>query len=253
MVVLNWLRFRDAIYPGFLQALLWLAVIVMFYVNQYSFISVSPELFGLIFWGVLLFSIGVYCTTIGHTPNMKRTSVDPASLPGRLPMLGLFWIPLMGLPALVIKARRLAEVGPLVPRYLDGRFINLRTRLTDPHPGSDYGPLGYVYSICFFAVGTYLLVALLRRKRQDTLMFFLLLAAASTATLLTTPRSVAMTLLIMLAFIGLSTRQFFAGRTLLISLLLTEAVFGFFGSCFERAETPPCRLLIMSALSMTVF
>lgn len=151
LVVLNWLRFRDAIYPGLLQSSLWAVVVSLFYVSQDDFLPVGETTWLIIGSGVLTFSIGCLLATEGHVPFRSRNYLG--ALPMRLPSYSLVFVVVAFLPFVIARAHALASGGPF-----QSGFANLRYSLSSNVEGTGgYGILAYLVPIAFFAAALQLL------------------------------------------------------------------------------------------------
>src|SRR6267142_1314485 len=81
LVGANYLLHRDVMYPGFLQALLWLVAVSLLLLNQRTFIPVSDGVFVLLVAGVALFSMGAFVGSYDHRPHLTRNYLLEGTLP----------------------------------------------------------------------------------------------------------------------------------------------------------------------------
>lgn len=179
---MNWLRFRDVCYPGFLHAALWALVVVLLAVASRSLSPLSDRVFVYLIMGCMMFSIGTYLATWQHVPVLAGITVRQDSLPSRHFLWGLFLAIAAISPLYLERAIALARAGPSA-----NLFVNLRGSLTwQPTAAEGYGVLKYIVPAASFVaacVGLRCLAGMVRKERVFlTLAVLLALGLAFLAT-----------------------------------------------------------------------
>lgn len=237
VAALNWLRFRDPLYPAFIQALEWLLILAIFSLVQDHFDPLHGRTLVVIVLGVVLFGLGCYVMTFAHQPVRAPNPLSRLPAPG--PARVLVVATAMALPLVVYKAYVLAFGGPT-----ELPLLNLRYAMTQDAEGSGgYGLLNYVFPLAFFSAA--LQVMLWRaNSRQGKGMLLLAVFLACVYGVLSTGRGILVGLLITLVLIPIVLRQVrllrAASLLLAISLLLFVALgmlmgkIGVFGTDFTE-------------------
>lgn len=200
VAVLNWLRFRDPLYPAFIQSVEWLVLTGIFWLVQSHFDALHVRTLLVIVAGVILFGLGCYVTTFAHQPVKVPNPLSrlPASGPARLLVVATT----MALPLVVYRAYMLAFGGPT-----ELPLLNLRYAMTQDAEGSGgYGLLNYVFPLAFFSAA--LQVMLWRaHPGQGKGMLLLAVFLACVYGVLSTGRGILVGLLITLVLIPIVLRQ----------------------------------------------
>ena len=139
----NYLLFRDALYPAFVQSVLWtvLCGVILGLEQQYwplrtlTLITIGA--------GSFCFSMSCYLATYGHQPR-KHRAWRIVEVPGRGSTMLATALSAGLLPFYVLRALQIAEAGPL-----DSFFFNLRWMLNEG--GESFGPIEYAILFSFFA------------------------------------------------------------------------------------------------------
>src|SRR5256885_16983915 len=84
LVIANWIRFRDWMYPGLLQALLWAVIAAWFAASQADYFPVSFTTWAIIELGSLSFTAGCLVSTFGHKRFAGRTWIDERFMPSKI-------------------------------------------------------------------------------------------------------------------------------------------------------------------------
>src|SRR6266404_9299837 len=83
IVAANYALHRDVLYPGFLQAFLWLFTTVLFVITRRMFIPVAASTFVLFVTGVVLFSMGAFVASHNHRPVFTENRLLDGSIPSK--------------------------------------------------------------------------------------------------------------------------------------------------------------------------
>ena len=174
MVSCNGFRFRDILYPGFLQSFVWATIVSLFSVFQNDFMPISFITWLVIGLGVIAFSMGSFISTCGHSPFRLYNKVR--TLPMHLPTFLLIILIILFLPVFIKKAYMFYVGGPF-----DNGFMNLRYALsTNSEQTGGYGILKYLVPIAFFVASQQILrVAHIFSKREKVLAFISIVAAVT--------------------------------------------------------------------------
>lgn len=169
--ILNFGRFRDVLYPGFIQAVVWTVMLAAYSLNSDLLLPLSNEVLRLVTAGVILFSAGCLLATRSARPGRLRIDPDGSDSAVRYRSL-LFWIPVLGIAPFIAKAAMLAADGPF-----DSFYRNLRdatSNAEDQSAGGSFGLLAYLLPISFVSLA---IQVLFRSYRSTPRRFLLSLAA----------------------------------------------------------------------------
>ncbi len=122
IAVLNYLLHRDPIYPGFLQAAVWLLVLSFFVLNQNAFIPVVSAVYWLILGGVAAFSAGSLLATFAHEPHLRRTCIRSLGAPKNGSLVLFLLVAAGGLAFFALKAMDLSLSGPFANAFANLRY-----------------------------------------------------------------------------------------------------------------------------------
>lgn len=117
----NYLLHRDVMYPGFLQATLWLVAFVLLALMQEMFIPVTDGTLWILIGGVAFFSMGAFVGSHTHKPYLARNYLTKGTLPSPRAIAILSVIVVVGLVLYAQRAQQLASSGPS-----ENPFVNLR-------------------------------------------------------------------------------------------------------------------------------
>jgi oligosaccharide repeat unit polymerase len=112
IVFLNWLLYKDVLYPGFLQALLWTLLITYMLFSYEHFRPLHFNTLIIIFAGVFTFSMGTFLANFKHVPIKSNIEINTNALSGKLFTNLLFIVSLTGLPFFLWKVYEVGSNGP---------------------------------------------------------------------------------------------------------------------------------------------
>ncbi len=159
VAAVNYVRYRDPLYPAFLHAALWAVLCGVLAVYEEEFWRLRPLTLLTFGTGVLCFSLGCYLSTYSVKPlgGAKRSLVD---LPSRRVAWGVLGLAALILPFFVQRVFAIAASGPTQSFY-----INVRWMIS--FGGATLGPAAYGAVVSFTAVFL-TLVRILRPNRTWT-------------------------------------------------------------------------------------
>lgn len=157
-IVLNYIRYKDALYPPVMQGTLWFLVIFLFILNQSSFVPLSNLMYFVIMIGVATFSIGSYLATFKYRVSIKPVDIQERSYNKKLVEL-LFWVSIVGLPFFIYKAYSMGLDG-----LYESYFMNLRDALVGSERTS-FGILSYLVTISFISAWMQLMVYFTKQNK----------------------------------------------------------------------------------------
>src|SRR2546426_4169180 len=111
LVIANWIRFRDWMYPALLQAVLWAVIAAWFGASQAEYLPVSFTTWAVIVLGSLSFAAGCFVSTFGHRPFPGRNWIDERFMPSQIVWWGVALVPLIALPFFIERAIAVASTG----------------------------------------------------------------------------------------------------------------------------------------------
>lgn len=165
--ILNFLRYRDILYPPVIQANVWLIVVTLYVLNQDFFHSVSNYLYLVVVNGVIMFSIGSYFATFRYNPEIKPIQIpQPVNRKQTIFLNVLFWLSILGLPFYVYKAYTIGLSGDT-----ENYYMNLRYALSSDEKLENYGILVYLWGVSFVSVGLQMLSDYRYRKIKLPIAF----------------------------------------------------------------------------------
>jgi oligosaccharide repeat unit polymerase len=212
LIVMNYARFRDVLYPPVIQGTVWFVVLALYAINQDWLNTVSHDFYLIVVTGVFMFAVGSYFTTYATTTQKVSWPLSPALSKTFYSRL-LFWIPLLGLPLFLARAYALGHEGSS-----DFLLINIRHILITEGVEAGYGPLQYLLPLSFVACGLQLYQHLYFKNR---LKLVVSLAVAMAYAVLSTGRGYVLLLLLMMAGIATITRKV---STIRVAVYLTVAL-----------------------------
>jgi len=223
MVIGNYLLHRDVLYPGFLQAFLWLFATVLFLTTQGMFIPVAANIFVLFVTGVVLFGMGAFVASYNHRPAFTRNRLLDGSMPNKGVVFVLAMMALIGLVLYVNKAAQLASSGPFTNPYINLRYA---LSVTWEETGGDLGLLSY-FIPCSYVWSA---IAVLNRNgfaepRSSRLLVILTVIVGLTYGVLSSGRGVVLPLILIVVVIPTILRVTTPGKT---ARTLGILVFGLF-------------------------
>lgn len=200
-VVLNWLRYRDPLYPAFIQSVEWLAIMGVFWGVQDHFDPLHASTLVVIVLGVILFGFGCHVATFAHQPF--RTSNPVSRVPALEPARFLVVVTVMALPFVVYKAYVLALNGPT-----ELPLLNLRYAMTqDAEESGGYGMFNYVFPLAFFSAALQVMLWRMGALRGKNAMLMVAVSLACIYGVLSTGRGILVGLLMTLGMIPIVLRQ----------------------------------------------
>lgn len=228
LFLMNWLRFKDPIYPGFLQAGTWLIVMIVYYFYDDWFSRLSPEVLILLLCGTTSFTLGCFISNLEHILCRSPKVLLRTSYEANVAQKVLFWLPIVFFPLFVFRAHELAEMGRLSTAMADFWFINSRAELLRVSSREYYGVLYVLPSLGLFSAAVHLLMALSKRTRQSKVLSLVSFVVALLYSVLTTGRTAVFLLILTCIFVLLAHRRVGVGRTLFGSFAFLTVVCAFF-------------------------
>ena len=212
----NYCRYNDVLYPPFIQASLWLLIVILYIINQDFFLPLSGQLYLLILNGVFMFSIGSYLSTYKYHANKSILSLKDIS---RRPILLnlIFWLPMCGLPFYLYRAYHMGISGPT-----DSFFVNVRLQNASEALTQTRNLVDYLVTLSFISVGLQLLMSF---RKNKNLRFYAALITALTYAIWSTGRTFLLLLFSMIIGILLITRRLNAFKGLFYFVLITPSIF----------------------------
>src|SRR6185369_16014085 len=110
LVIVNYLRLKDALYPAVIHSALWGMVLTAYLASEDIFPPLSGEMYFVVVAGLITFSLGCYFATIGCREGVlpsPATVVDD----GNLVSDSVFWFVLLALPFFLARAYSIGSVG----------------------------------------------------------------------------------------------------------------------------------------------
>lgn len=149
VAALNYFRFRDPLYPGFLQAIIWAMMTGLLTLSGDWFHPIAPSVTAMVVAGVIAFSSGAYYASYRFIPTKQ---LFPAiSLGTRAwPLHAFLFASIAGLPWYLSIAWRLGTSGPT-----DDFFFNLRWAATNEIDG--FGLSAYFSTFSYALVCLYVI------------------------------------------------------------------------------------------------
>lgn len=199
--MLNWLRYRDPLYPAFIQSVEWLAIMGIFWLVQDHFDPLHATTLVVIVLGVILFGLGCYVATFAHQPFKTHNLVSrlPASGPARV----LVFVTAIALPFVIYKAYVLVLNGPT-----DLPLLNLRHAMTqDAAESGGYGMLNYWFPLAFFSAALQVILWRTGSSRGKSALLVVAICLACVYGVLSTGRGILVGMLMTLALIPIVLRQ----------------------------------------------
>lgn len=219
IVALNYLRFRDVLYPGFIHAVVWTGIIGLYFLHRDILIPLSPSVYLIIVGGLVLFSLGAFVATRGHVPShqpLRGIDFEPKEWYMNL----LIWLPLVGLLPFLMKTFVLGQEGPFETFYRNLRYAIADTE--EVSGGGTWGVWAYLIPISFVSVSVQVL---LERYKTHAAIFWLSFAAAVIYAFFATGRTFVLLLIIVFAGILLITRRISPLKTSAVVLIGGIALF----------------------------
>ena len=149
--LLNFIRYKDVLYPPVIQAFLWFSVLVLYAFFGSQFIPITGKAYFIITNGVITFSLGAFIITFRYMPGKvqrKRKTLEN----GRILFETFFWLPIIALPLVLYKAYQTGLEGPFDDFYTNLRYAHSITERSQP-----LGPLIYLSTLSYITVGILLL------------------------------------------------------------------------------------------------
>jgi oligosaccharide repeat unit polymerase len=221
---LNYCKHGDLLYPPVIQGLIWFIILVLYILNQSSFIPISSTMYLLILNGVFMFSCGSFLGTLGYDHVKSTFRLEP--LKENMITQSVFWLPIVAFPIFVLKAFQIASQGPF-----NSFFINLRYNLTMSQTSDDYGLLIYLISFSFLSVGMELYRFLISKKWYRLL---LCIPVALGYAIFATGRTYFLCFFFILFGTLLITRRLKPGRGFALVGIFGLAVFVLLGLAFNK-------------------
>lgn len=203
---INWLRYRDPLYPAFVHAVVWALALSFLALLREDFLPVGSMTLTIIGAGAAAFSAGVFVATHRHLPFRHKNTCQTA--PGKLPAMLLLGLVLLVLPLMLYKAYTLASDGPF-----DLPLANLRHALSDgKEETGGYGPIFYFIIIAFFAAAVQVIRFLGPHPGNTRATLWLAILVAISYGILSSGRGVLLWAVFTLAMIPVVLRRISAGR-----------------------------------------
>lgn len=228
LFVYNWLRFRDVLYPGALQSLVWAVLASIFTLYNDWFISVSGLTWSFVFIGAIFFSLGAGLVTMKHTPVKQRVIVNQALMPKKIVFMLAMIIALVFLPQMYLRAMDLGSSGPF-----DDMYKNMRYALAGGE--ETYGHLMYAMWFAYITAGLFLMKSLEPRVSRIWHFFSLLAFLIALAyAILMTGRSFVLFLCTILAGIAVILRFVSPKKIAIIMIIVCVLIFSIYAIVLQK-------------------
>ena len=144
LLILNYLRFRNLLYPPVMLTAVWLCVTGLLLLNADAFNAISDTTYSVVVGGVFAFSAGSFIA-VYQLRNVHLHSLCHDSSPTLYSRL-LSWISIAGLPFFLAKAYSLSGGGSEsgIPD-----LTQLRYQISEVAGAEGYGALAYLVTISF--------------------------------------------------------------------------------------------------------
>lgn len=212
VLMINYFRYRDLLYPPVLQSGLWLTITIAYVILEDDLVPLSGSMYLVIVSGVVLFGLGAFVSTLRFEPLRAKIQFNGVHY-GLVAYL-LLLVPLVGLPFYIIQLNELAHGG------IAGNFFrDLRTSLnTQDDP---LGIIAYLVPVSILSAGIHFL--LFRRSYPFRSTISVLLAIVYC--LLTTGRTSFLLLFALILGMLAITRQMRSRRALLLFAVSSILIF----------------------------
>lgn len=211
IVLLNYLRFRDLLYPAFIHAAAWTGIIVLYFLHRHLLYPLSETFYVIIVGGLLLFSLGAFLATRSHEPTFEPLRImrfEPKVWYLNL----LVWLPIAGLIPFLMKTFVLGQDGPFDTFYRNLRAATSTIETTTA--GGAWGMWAYLLPISVVSVAIQIL---LERYRTHRGVFWASVLVAVVYAFFATGRTFVMLLIIVSMGLMLITRRVSPTRTSVIT------------------------------------
>ncbi len=227
----NYLRYRDALYPPVIQAASWTTVVLLYTLNRAEMIALSPLFYLVVVAGLVFFSLGSYLAT-------RKAALPKIPLP-EIPFTGkqwyanlLFWLSLLGLPPFLLIVREMGlEGGPYDNFYMNMRFAVITA--DDARVGDAFGLTAYLLPISYVSALTQTLFA---TYRAHPLRYAISLVLALIYALGLTGRTPIIMLLMSVAGVLVITRRVSVAKVVLTFGSVILALFAAIGLALRLAD-----------------
>ncbi|MDZ4042087.1 MAG: O-antigen polymerase [Eubacteriales bacterium] len=231
MVIFNWLRFKDFLYPALIQSFLWASAVTLFAIYQDMFYPISSTTWIVLILGVITFSLGAHLATFRHFPYKNRNYVLINEMPSNFVLCILLLVMIIFLPFMCSEANRMSDFGPF-----KNTFKNLRYSMT--HQGESYGRLIYLVWLSFVTAG--LITMKMSSSKKDTInhkvkiLATLIVSIALLYAILMTGRGFILFLLLILLGVILILKTIHPALAVMLAMVLGIIVFGSYGIALDK-------------------
>lgn len=198
-VLLNWLRYRDPLYPAFAQSAVWMTILWIFWLFQDDFDPLHVGTLVVIVFGVVMFGLGSLVTTYGYQPSRRVGQLS--RLPSPVAARVLVMVTGAALPFILFRAYQMAMDGPT-----ELIFLNLRYAMTQEDKNIGYGLLTYIFPLAFFSAALQVMLWRAGKNTSRTLLAGAILLAFAYG-VLSTGRGILIGVFVTLAMIPIVLRQ----------------------------------------------
>lgn len=219
VIALNYVRFRDVLYPAVIQSAMWTGILALYLLHRDVVFPLSTELYAILVGGVVLFSLGAYAATRSHQPvtaPLRDLDFDAKDWYVKV----LVWLPILGLIPFLLTALALGQDGPYETLYRNMRRAAIGSESVSG--GGVWGIWAYLIPISFISVA---LQILLERYRTHRFTFWSSVVIAACYALFATGRTFVLLLIIMSAGLLLITRRVSPLKTSAVALGVGLALF----------------------------
>lgn len=227
----NYLRYRDALYPPVIQAASWMAVVLLYTLNRAEMVVLSPLFYFVVVAGLVFFSLGSYLAT--RKAALPKIPLPEVAFAGKRWYANLlFWLSLLGLLPFLLLVRKLGlEGGPYDNFYMNMRFAAITA--DDARVGDAFGLFAFLLPISYVSALTQTLFA---TYRTHPLRYTISLALALTYALGLTGRTPIIMLLMSVAGVLVITRRVSVAKITLTFGSIILALFAAIGLALRLAD-----------------
>lgn len=198
IAIINLFFWRDLKNPAVLHSLLWLTIIALHTFVSHGLNALNIETYLIVIAAMFLFSCGA-ALGLNFWINKERAQEYRLTLPNQRIINLYFYLALIGLPFLLVRALDLASHG-----VTDNFFVNLRLSLINEDEPQGYGILAYLLPVAYSSLFLFLLD---KNKSLKSIKIFSMLMICLTYAFFSTGRTYLFLLLIPAIFILSLTRQ----------------------------------------------
>lgn len=229
LTLVNFLRYRDVLYPPVLQGGLWFSILAIYVASEGFLIPLSGRMYLIILNGVFTFTLGSYISTYRYRVTKAPLTTRELKANDTVLMIMLL-AAIVGLPFYLRAAYAIGSTA-LTSNF----FIAVRSSFSSGEHGETFGALSYLVTLSFVSVGLHLLA---KHKRRGRMRLGASIAVASIYAIFTTGRTFLVLLFAMILGILMIRRKMSIGTGLAILILITLLSFIGMGFVLQKGVAP---------------